>query len=171
MSYLVVSSLADMAQTVQRHAASDLVTLINADTSVPRPADIPKERHLFLGFNDIVEPLEGMTPPQQSHVSDLIAFGGRWSREKPLVVHCFAGISRSTAAAYILAMSINPDLDEFALAQELRARAPSATPNARLVQFADVLLDRNGRMVEAIRSIGRGADAFAGTPFELPLTL
>ncbi|MEN3791335.1 tyrosine phosphatase family protein [Fulvimarina sp. MAC3] len=171
MSYLVVSSLAELGATVETHGASDLVTLINADTPVPRPALIPEDRHLFLGFNDIVEPMEGMTPPQEDHVTDLIAFGAEWSREKPLVVHCFAGISRSTAAAYILAMSINPDLDEVALAQELRARAPSATPNARLVGFADAILKRNGRMVEAIRSIGRGADAFAGTPFILPLKL
>ncbi|MER0238072.1 tyrosine phosphatase family protein [Fulvimarina sp. MAC8] len=171
MSYLVVSSLAEMGNTVDTHGASDLVTLINADTPVARPAHIPSDRHLFLGFNDIVEPMDGMTPPQESHVHDLIAFGSRWSREKPLVVHCFAGISRSTAAAYILAMSINPDLDEVALAKELRERAPTATPNARLVRFADAILNRDGRMVEAIQSIGRGAEAFAGTPFMLPLKL
>ncbi|EAU40448.1 hypothetical protein FP2506_04446 [Fulvimarina pelagi HTCC2506] len=171
MSYLVVSSLAEMGTTVDTHSASDLVTLINADTPVSRPMTIPVERHLFLGFNDIVEPVEGMLPPQESHVRDLIGFGSRWSREKPLVVHCFAGISRSTAAAYILAMSINPDLDELALANELRARAPTATPNARLVGFADTILEREGRMVEAIKSIGRGADAFSGTPFILPLKL
>ena len=86
-------------------------------------------------------------------------------------MHCWAGISRSTAAAYILAIAINPDLDKEALAQELRRRAPSATPNPLLVSMADEKLGRGGRMVAAIARIGRGADAFSGTPFILPLTL
>jgi predicted protein tyrosine phosphatase len=171
MSYLVVSSLAELHATVADHGALDLVTLINADTPVPRPATIAADRHLFLGFNDIVEEIDGMTAPAIHHLDQLLEFGARWNREKPLAIHCYAGISRSTAAAYITAMAINPDLDEQALAEELRRRAPSATPNARLVAFADDRLGRGGRMVEAIRSIGRGEEAYAGTPFVLPLVL
>ena len=54
MSYLVVSSLADLPETVARHGALDLVTLINADTPVPRPATIeasrPDNRLIILDF-------------------------------------------------------------------------------------------------------------------------
>ncbi|MBO0904332.1 tyrosine phosphatase family protein [Jiella sonneratiae] len=171
MSYLVVSSLADMPKTVAEHGALDLVTLINAETRVERPAGIAAPRHLFLGFNDIAAPIDGFVAPSSTHVETLIDFGSRWSREKPLAVHCFAGISRSTAAAYILALAINPELDEAALAHELRRRSPSATPNVRLVALADERLGRGGRMVAAIEAIGRGETAFAGTPFVLPLTL
>lgn len=171
MTYLVVSSLADLPATVASHGALDVVTLINADTTVERPATVDAGRHLFLGMNDIVAPIEGMVLPGPDHLDQLLAFGDRWDRRTPLAVHCFAGISRSTAAAYILALAINPELDETALAQELRRRSPSATPNARLVALADEKLGRNGRMVAAIESIGRGADAFSGTPFVLPLTL
>lgn len=171
MSYLVVSSLADLPATVLEHGALDVVTLINADTVVERPSTITPERHLFLGMNDIATPADGLVHPGDAHLDRLLEFGHRWNREKPLAVHCWAGISRSTAAAYILALSINPDLDEEALAQELRRRAPTATPNPLLVALADAKLGRNGRMVAAIQRIGRGADAFAGTPFILPLML
>ncbi len=171
MTYLVVSSLADMPKTVADHGALDLVTLINADTAVPRPKTIDAPRHLFLGFNDIAEPMEGFTAPSHDHLDQLLAFGKSWSRETPLAIHCWAGISRSTAAAYILAIAINPDLDEVMLASELRRRAPSATPNPRLVALADERLDRGGRMVAAIHAIGRGENAFAGTPFVLPLSI
>lgn len=171
MSYLVVSSLADLPATVETHGALDVITLINADTPVERPSPVHPERHLFLGMNDIAEPIEGLVHPGEDHLDRLLAFGHRWDRNAPLAVHCWAGISRSTAAAYILALSINPDLEEEALAQELRRRAPSATPNALLVALADARLERGGRMVEAIRAIGRGKDAFSGTPFVLPLTL
>ena len=171
MSYLVVSSLADLPKTVAEHGALHLVTLINADTPVTRPDTIHAERHLFLGMNDIAAPMDGMTLPGEDHLDQLIAFGHAWDRHQPLAVHCWAGISRSTAAAYILALAINPALDEDALARELRRRAPSATPNSRLIELADRRLERQGRMIAAIRGIGRGADAFSGTPFTLPLTL
>ena len=55
------------------------------------------------------------------------------------------------------------------LAALLRQRAPSATPNRRIVEIADRLLGRDGRMVAAIDAIGRGADAFEGTPFALEI--
>jgi len=164
---LYVCSLSRLQQTADETGAKTLVTLINAGTPVKRPASIAKDDHLFLGFNDIIEPIEGLTPPGADHVRTLIDFSGRWDRAAPLLVHCWAGISRSTAGAYIIACARNPDADEEALADALRTASPSATPNARLVAFADEILGRDGRMVRAIRRIGRGADAFEGAPFML----
>ena len=166
---LYVCSLSRLNETVERTGARHLVTLINAGTPVPRPAAIAERDHLFLGFNDIVEPIEGMTPPAEAHVGELLDYVRAWERQAPLVIHCFAGISRSTAAAYITACALKPERDEAEIANALRAVSPSATPNARLVMFADHLLGREGRMVEAIRAIGRGRDAFEGDPFELAL--
>lgn len=171
MPHIVVSSLSRLAEAATAHEASHLVTLINSGTPVTRPASIAADNHLFLGFNDIVEPVSGLTPPGEHHVRELLDFTGEWDRAAPILIHCFAGISRSTAAAYITALALNPTLDEEALAQSLRAAAPSATPNARMVAIADTVLERDGRMVKAIAGIGRGADAFEGTPFVLPLAL
>lgn len=84
-----------------------------------------------------------------------------------LVVHCYAGISRSTAAAFALAAALQPERDEVELAWELRRLAPSATPNPLLIAHADFLLGRNGRMSRAIERIGRGAEAREGIPFRL----
>ena len=83
------------------------------------------------------------------------------------MIHCYAGISRSTASAYIIAAALAPQRDETELAKTLRRLSPSATPNPRLIAMADALLDRDGRMVEAIQAIGRGADAFEGVPVRL----
>ncbi|ATU92195.1 tyrosine phosphatase family protein [Phyllobacterium zundukense] len=171
MPHIVVSPLSRLAESATRFGARDMITLINIGTSVLRPVEIVEERHLFLGFNDIVEPMEGMTHPVADHVSDLIAFGRRWDREAPLLIHCYAGISRSTAGAYITALALNPEIDEVQLAQVLRRNAPSATPNSRLVALADDMLGRKGRMVDAIKAIGRGEEAFEGTPFILPIVV
>jgi predicted protein tyrosine phosphatase len=171
MPHIVVSSLARIQETADAHGASHMVTLINRDTPVPRPSRIAADNHLFLGFNDIVEPTPGMIPPNEEHVENLLAFVSDWDRASPLLIHCFAGISRSTAAAYISALALNPALDELSLANMLRERAPTATPNIRLIGIADTLLGRGGRMIMAIESIGRGAEAYEGTPFVLPLAL
>lgn len=162
-----VCSLAKVEETVARTGAGRLLSLLSAGTEVMRPASIARENHLHLVMHDIAVAQDGMTMPGEEHVLDILDFGRQWDRTRPLVIHCYAGISRSTASAYIIAAALAPQRDEAELAQTLRALSPSATPNPRLIAVADALLDRKGRMVEAIQAIGRGADAFEGTPFEL----
>jgi predicted protein tyrosine phosphatase len=166
---IYVCSLARIADTVAESRADRMVSLLAAGTEVVRPAAIRPENHLYLSMHDIAEAQEGMTPPGEQHVRDILDFAGRWDRQRPMLVHCYAGISRSTASAYIIAAALAPKRDEFELARALRSLSPSATPNPRLVAIADSLLGRQNRMVEAIREIGRGADAYEGTPFALKI--
>ncbi len=166
---IYVCPLSHLIETVERSHASHLVTLMNAEAEVPTPPGLKPENHLFLGFNDIVSQVEGLVPPAEVHVVRLLQFVRKWDRKAPLVINCWAGISRSTAGAYISACALMPDEDEASLALRLRRLAPSATPNARLVAIADKLLHRDGRMIDAIRTIGRGANAFEGTPFVMQI--
>ena len=169
MPEIHVSSLARLHETVTRTNASHVVTLINAATVVERPAVITPDRHLFIGVSDITAPIDGHIMPSEAHVHILLDFVQQWDRMHPIVIHCWAGISRSTAAAFITACALFPHQDELRIARRLRQASPSATPNPVLVSAADQILKRQGRMVSAIKSIGRGADAFEGTPFHLPL--
>ncbi len=168
MPEIHVCSLARVADTVAASGARHMVTLINRDTPVERPDAVPADNHLFLAFNDITEPMEGMVPPAEAHVRELLDFIAGWDRDAPIVVHCWAGISRSTAAAFITLCALNPDKPERDLALALRRASRSATPNARLVALADDILGRGGRMVAAVEAIGRGEMAFEGEPFVLP---
>ncbi len=169
MPTLHVSPLSRLDETVAAVRARHLVTLINVGTTVTRPAGIAPERHLFLGMSDISQTLDGHVLAGQEHMTRLLAFLRDWDHAEPMVIHCWAGISRSTAAAYIAACALGPQRDEGEVADALRSVAPSATPNGRLVALADAALGRRGRMVRAIERIGRGADAFEGTPFTMPL--
>jgi len=107
--------------------------------------------------------------PDERHVADLLTFVRQWDRRAPLVVHCYAGISRSTASAFASVCALNPHRDENTIALALRRASPTATPNIRIVALADRLLGRNGRMVAAVEMIGRGVMAEAGIPFRLEL--
>lgn len=166
---IYVCSLARIEETVSKTGAEWMLSLLSEGTMVMRPASILEDRHLHIRMHDIAEAQEGMTLPAEEHVRSLIDFGRVWDRRKPLIVHCFAGISRSTASAYIIAAALAPERDEVELAATLRRLSPSATPNPRLIALADQMLGRENRMVEAIRSIGRGADAYEGVPFGLKI--
>jgi predicted protein tyrosine phosphatase len=169
MPSIHVCSLARLPTIVVETGASHVATLINAATAVERPVSILPDRHLLLGLSDIVTPMDGHILPDASHVERFLAFVKEWGEERanPLIVHCFAGISRSTAGAFIAACALEPDTAELAWALQIRERSPTATPNARMVQLADDMLARRGRMVDAVAAIGRGAEAFDGVPFRL----
>jgi predicted protein tyrosine phosphatase len=144
-----------------------MVTLINDGTHVPRPRAIDQNRHLFVAMSDIVLAEDGHILPAELHVEALLEFVRGWDRSEPILIHCYAGVSRSTAAAYIAACALCEERCEFEIARELRAKSPTATPNRLLIQIADRLLRRDGRMIEAVASIGRGEECFEATPFAL----
>jgi predicted protein tyrosine phosphatase len=169
MMRLHVCSLRLIEDAVRASGARSLVTLINVGTPVSRPEAILPDRHLFLGISDITEPLPGHVFPAEEHVRQLLEFARAWDKHEPLLVHCFAGVSRSTAAAFIIACALAPNRRESDIARAIRAASPTATPNRRLVIIADALLGRDGRMVDAIDAIGRGEDCFEGVPFALDL--
>jgi predicted protein tyrosine phosphatase len=164
-----VCSLARLHDTVRETGARHVVTLIKDISLVHRPASIAPENHLLLDMDDINDPIDGYVAPAEEHVGDLLAFVRSWNREAPLVVHCFAGISRSTAGAFVTACALNPRRDEMTIARALRDASPTAMPNMRIVSLADRMLGRDGRMVMAIRSIGPGMAAYQSEPFRLDL--
>lgn len=169
MPRIHVCPLSHIPATVAASGARSLVTLINAGTPVERPAAIAAERHLNVSVSDIVAAEDGHVLPAEEHVARVLAFVRAWDRSEPMVIHCYAGVSRSTAAAFIAACALDDTRSEIEIARELRANSPTATPNRLLVEIADRMLGRGGRMVEAVAFIGRGEDCFEGQPFALDL--
>ena len=164
-----VCSLARLHATVDETGARHIVTLLRLAYRVERPAQIAPENHLVLAVDDIAAPIEGYTAPGEEHVQRLIDFVGQWDRAAPMVVHCYAGISRSTAGAYVAACALNPARDEMEIAWEIRRASRTAQPNSAIVSIADRLLRRDGRMVRAIETIGPGDLAMEGDPFRLDI--
>jgi predicted protein tyrosine phosphatase len=170
---IYVCSLKRLQETVSGSGARHVVSLLADDADLTHPAEIAPENHLWLQVHDISEPLEGFVLPQPEHVERLVAFVRRWPRETALVVHCYAGVSRSSAAAFVALCALNPESDERAIAAALRAASPTASPNIRIVTIADQMLARDGRMIRAIEAIGQGdelEDIEGASPFRLEIS-
>jgi len=164
-----VCSLARLQETVDDTGARHVVSLIGDEASIERPVVIVPENHLWLRLHDISSPLDGYIFPEEEHVADLIDFVRRWDRRAPLVVHCYAGISRSTASAFATACALNPKRDEIEIARQIRAASPIASPNRLIVAHADKALGRDGRMLRALDKMGPATMMVEGRPFRIEL--
>ncbi|KIQ02026.1 protein tyrosine phosphatase [Agrobacterium tumefaciens] len=171
MSEIVVSPLSRIAEMAVRHKSREMVTLIAKEQAFHRPAVISADRHLTLQMNDITfKGNDKLIAPDDVHVQTLIDFAREWDQSAPLLVHCWMGVSRSPAAAIIVALAVKPEEDDAILAARLRTVSPFATPNARIIEIGDRLLGRNGALVSAVKAIGRGADTDGNVPFVFPLS-
>ena len=169
MPRLHVCSLNLIQAEVARTGARSLVTLLSPGTPVIRPAEIAEARHLNIAMSDILDHMPGQVRPEMTHMDAYLDFVRGWDRVDPMLIHCYAGVSRSTASAYIAVCLLSPHRDEEEIAQTLRKASPTATPNLRFVALADERLKRGGRMVAAIERIGRGAECMEGVPFAMEL--
>jgi predicted protein tyrosine phosphatase len=164
---LIVTPLSRLTDVIAERAPSHLITLLSPEELIATPPGVLPERHLRLGVHDIAEPLPGYTAPDAAMVERVLAFARDWSGKAPMVIHCWAGISRSTASAFAIACERNPRVDELEIALAMRKSSPSAFPNRRIVAFADDILGRGGRMVAAVEAMGGNGFATEGVPFEL----
>jgi predicted protein tyrosine phosphatase len=169
MPMILVTPLSGIGDAVRRYRPSHMVTLLSPEHMIETPDDVEAARHLRLGLNDVADAGLSEMPPSAQHVDTLIAFGRTWDAASPMLVHCWAGVSRSMAAAYILLCDRLSSGSEREIAQAMRRRAPHAYPNPLMVKLADRALGRDGRMVVAAEMIGRGLIVSEGECVEFPL--
>ncbi len=86
-----------------------------------------------------------------------------------MVIHCYAGISRSTASAFAVVCALNPNRSELQIARQIRSASAFAHPNRLIVSHADRLLGREGRMLRALDDMGPGNLTVEGRPFRIDL--
>lgn len=164
---IYVCPLSQLNATITQLAPSHLVSLLDPKSMIETPPSLRRSQHLRLGVNDIAEPRDGLIPPDESHIREILDFADGWDRQAPMLIHCWAGISRSTATAYIVLCHLNEG-QELHAAQLMRAAARHAQPNRRLVALADGLMGRRGRMIEAVAQMGPGEFDMEGSLFSMP---
>jgi predicted protein tyrosine phosphatase len=167
---IIVCPLSRAPDLARERKPSHVVSLLDPGTPFPALAGYGHDRHFRLEIHDIETEMDGLDALCGDRMRNILDFVDGWGRDEPILIHCYAGISRSTATAYITACAHNPGADEEEIAQALRVASPTASPNRRFVALADAELGRAGRMSRAIEKIGRGASWFdigEATPFSL----
>ena len=107
-----------------------------------------------LRFHDAIERAPQIVLPKRRHIKAILKFGSDLGGDlSHLLIHCHAGVSRSTAAmAIILAQAFAHESEE-AIVDRLLLIRPQAWPNSRMVDIADELLGREGRLSAALSRI------------------
>ncbi|HEU0156028.1 MAG TPA: protein-tyrosine-phosphatase [Stellaceae bacterium] len=140
-----------------------VLSLLDPGWPEPEPLrDFDVHRRLKLHFHDVIEPAAGLVAPQSWDVGVLLAFGRGIAppadlESVHLLIHCHAGISRSTAAAILVLAQHEPQRSAVRVVREVVRLRPRAWPNLRMIELGDPLLGRRGEIVRAVRAHYREA--------------
>jgi predicted protein tyrosine phosphatase len=169
MPRILVTPLSALEDAMESHHPSHIVSLLSPEHMISTPKGFSPERHLKLGVNDITDPRAGDAPPARQHIDRLLDFSRGWDQQAPMLIHCWAGISRSMASAFtVLCDRLGADR-EVEIAMAMRRRAPHANPNRLLVSHADEALQRGGRMLTALKVMGQPLQVEEGIVTGFPL--
>ena len=158
------------AQAVEL-GATHIISLLGIEGVPDTPIGIDPAQHLHIEVDDVPAPFAGDIAPTEEHIRNILDFCTKWNRQGPMFVHCYAGVSRSTAAALTIFCHFNPGR-EMDAAMALRRAAPHARPNLQIIAIADQLMGLENRLQEAVDTIGPGTYEGGPTPLvELSLTL
>ena len=135
-----------------------VLSILDPDTPDPPAfAAFAPHHRLALRFHDIIDTLPDRLAPAKADVERLLAFGHELS-DAPgnhLLIHCHAGVSRSTASAALILAQARPDRPARDALEAVAQLRPRAWPNLRILEFGDELLGRNGEIVAAAAAIYR----------------
>ena len=162
---IFVTNLFDMPHYVSELVPTHVVSIIQPELQPSRPDQLPESAHLRVGVHDISEHQEDQILAVYQDIETLVRFIDTWKpSDGAFLTHCYAGVSRSTATALIAASIKTGDPEWSAI--RLRAAAPHAYPNRRIIALADEVLDLGGRLVEACEAMGSSSPVVEG-----PLTV
>jgi predicted protein tyrosine phosphatase len=153
--WLINPTICGLAELTD-YSRADITRVVSIlDPGTPEPEVLetfPRHDHLTLRFHDIVEPEMSLIPPDPTHIEELLHFGRACpgGRVEHILVHCHMGVSRSSAAAVALLLQAHPEVADTAALAHISNIRPQARPNARMIAFADELLGRRGRLIDAL---------------------
>ncbi len=146
---LIVSSLAGATEAYARYRPAQVISLLSEEEAAPHFRDLVADRHLLL-YVARESCAASLSRAARDRARDLVRFAKGWDGQGDILIHCNRGVARSTAAAFIILCAREPETAEAALMKRLRAAAPHADPCPLLIDYADEILGRDGRMADAL---------------------
>jgi predicted protein tyrosine phosphatase len=136
-----ICSRKDAPVKVERNPSCNAISIVDCGHEHPFLPEI--QDRIDLKFDDIA--FEHDMGPAAWHIAKIIRFARRID-ERPLIVHCKAGISRSAAAAFIVyAVKFGPA----GIRDHFRPMLGLIYPNAEMLRLADGILGNDGALIAA----------------------
>ena len=137
---------------------SHVLSILDPEWPVPEAfGQYGEHARLELRFHDVIEEAPGVIPPQPADVEKVLAFGRDLQADPAatakLLVHCHAGISRSTASMALILAQAKPDMPADAILQGILGIREKAWPNLRILEMGDALLGRGGSLPAAAAAL------------------
>jgi len=146
---IIIASLGATEQAYRQFNPSRVISILDFEELAPPAFEgLAPEHHLKV-IDDCSHTAKRNGNGDLSRCEKLIELAQEWDQSAPILIHCHQGVSRSTAAAYVILCAVE-DGCEKKIAARLRQAAPHAEPNLLLISEADELLGRHDRMVEAV---------------------
>jgi predicted protein tyrosine phosphatase len=141
---------------------SHVLSILDPDWPVPDAfGAFGEHAKLELRFHDVIEEHNPeLIAPQRGHVADLLGFAQELLADAQvdthILVHCHAGVSRSTASMALILAQALPTVSGARIFEEVLRIRPKAWPNLRIIEFGDEQLRRDGELTAAVAAIYRG---------------
>jgi predicted protein tyrosine phosphatase len=148
---LFVCSYSTLMERISQFRPEHLVSVLGRSDCVPFPS-VVGVRHLRLEIDDVFRPCSGFRPATVRNIRQLVDFVKDWKDSEHMLIHCWAGSSRSPAAA-LIALAVKCPGQEAVAARILRSRGPHANPNELMIAVADRVLELNGRLIKAVNDM------------------
>ena len=133
------------------------------EPGIRRPHALVKfaaDRLLELRFHDVIVPGGNWVPPDADHIEQILLFGRQvvaTADPAHLLIHCYAGLSRSTAAAALCFAQAYPTRTAYEVLGEVVRHCPRAWPNLLMLELGDEALGRHGELIAAAGALYRRA--------------
>ncbi len=158
-SLLTVCGLTELSGHEQR-SVTHVLSILDPEWPDPDFGRYPPHDRTILRFHDAIDPVPGIVLPSAKDVAEILAFGRAIENDPAgadahLLVHCHAGISRSTAAMIAILAQSQPHEEETAIVDRVASIRPQAWPNLLMIEYADRALGRSGRLTSAVIGLYR----------------
>lgn len=156
---ITVCGLEELAGHAE-HQVSHVLSILDPEQPEPEAFGAYGEHaRLELKFHDVIQETPGFKAPQAEHVAQILAFGRDILRDpansRHLLVHCHAGISRSTASMTLLLAQAQPQLSASGILAQVVHIRPKAWPNIRILELGEQQLNRPGEFSGAVGAVYR----------------
>lgn len=154
---LIIGPRCDLPVAHTKYGADVVISIFESfdfmKNEDPTPEGIIKTLHHRFYFDDLNAKSRGQSnAPKESDVRNILALLP-FLKDRKVYIHCFAGVSRSTASAYALYCAmLGPGKEKEAI-ELVESSAPygGIWPNDLITEYADEILERKGAMIKALK--------------------